>query len=61
MNFMGSQTAGASSPCQFTTARTGSYDMRLQVQCRNLQSGTRRADLDVDLDLDLCDGPMTRN
>lgn len=60
-SFTGSQTAGASSPCQFTTSRTGSFDMRLQVQCRGVQSGTRTADLDVDLNLDLCNGPMTRN
>ena len=60
-NFTGSQTAGGASSCEFTTSRQGSFDMRLQVQCRNLTSGARRADLDVDLNLDLCNGPMTRN
>ncbi len=60
-SFSGSQTAGSASACEFTTSRQGSFDMRLQVQCRGLQSGTRRADLDVNLNLDLCNGPMTRN
>lgn len=60
-SFVGTHTAGQSSPCQFSAARTGSYDMQLQVQCRGVSSGSRSADLDVSLSLDLCSGPQTRN
>jgi hypothetical protein len=60
-NYTGTETAGATSACQFRPSRTGSFDMRLQVQCRGLATGTRSADLDVDLSLDQCNGPMTRN
>jgi hypothetical protein len=60
-NFTGTHVANATSPCTFRPSRMGSYDMKLQVQCRGLQSGSRTADLDVDLSLDLCNGPMTRN
>ena len=42
--FVGNEVAGASSPCQFRTARSGSFDMRLQVQCRALQSGAKTSD-----------------
>jgi hypothetical protein len=59
--FVGNEVAGSASPCQFRTSRSGSFDMRLQVQCRALQSGAKSSDLDVDLSLDLCNGPMSRN
>lgn len=61
-SFTGNQTAGATSSCEFTPMRTSSsYGMKLRATCTNLTSGTFSANLDVDLNLDACDGPMTRN
>jgi hypothetical protein len=61
-SFTGAQTAGAASPCEFTPTRTSSaYGMKLRATCTGLTSGTTTANLAVDLDLEQCDGPMTRN
>ena len=62
-SFVGEETRGGvvAPKCVFNATRRGSYGMELTVMCTALESNGKRASINATLQLDSCNGSMTRN